>query len=642
MNRMANIAELNGYSGRLKWFMALLLSGLAVGCGGGDPGQDEILGGGGNVVVAPTVTAVAPSVDATGVAVNSNVTAAFSKDMDPATISTTTFTVACPDGSPRAGTVSFVEESRVATFNPTDDLPAETVCTATITTGAEDTNGTPLDSDFVWTFKTGLAPDTTRPRVTLTVPEDGETGVETNSAVTATFTEDMEPTTITGSSFTLTGPGSTAIAGSVTYAVGARTATFTPTEDLPENTLMTATVTTDATDLAGNALAGNQAPLPAASDYVWTFTTGAAPDTTAPTITLENPADGDIDVAINRAVNATFSEAMDPLTITNLTFTLQETGPPLSASIDGIVSYDVPTNVATFEPSSDLEPDTNYTATVTTGATDLAGNELAPGLLPNPWTFTTAAAAEEPLAIDLGAAESFGIASRAGLTSTGVTVVNGDIALHPLATCTDATGNAGASQTCLSQTYSSPTGMTVNGSIFWAGDSDGGATALAVTDDLNTAWVEGQNKIDTHAGVLVGELGGPGPDGKVLLKGVYHESALGIAAGNVATLDAEGDATAVFIFKVDSSFVDSGTLLLPTEIKLANGAQARNVWFVTGLDITIGSGTTWNGNILAGRTITINDGSTVNGRALGGASGAGAVTLTGAESPSVTTITVPQ
>ena len=61
---------------------------------------------------------------------------------------------------------------------------------------------------------------------------------------------------------------------------------------------------------------------------------------------------------------------------------------------------------------------------------------------------------------------------------------------------------------------------------------------------------------------------------------------------------------------------------------------------MTGRDITIGSGTNWNG-ILAGRTATVNDGSTVLGRVLAGAAGAGAITLTGAASPSVTSITVP-
>jgi type VI secretion system secreted protein VgrG len=184
----------------------------------------------------------------------------------------------------------------------------------------------------------------------------------------------------------------------------------------------------------------------------------------------------------------------------------------------------------------------------------------------------------------------------------------------------------------------------VNGSIYYAGDPfDAGGTANSVTNDLNIAWTEGMAKVDTFAvGSLGGQLGGPGPVGKIILPGVYEEgAALNFAAGDVATFDAQGDANAIFIIKIGSSFTDSGTLLLPTQIKLANGAQARNIWFVANASITIGSGTTWNGNILAGLTATINNGSTVNGRVLAGASGAGAITLTGAASPSVTTITVP-
>jgi hypothetical protein len=181
--------------------------------------------------------------------------------------------------------------------------------------------------------------------------------------------------------------------------------------------------------------------------------------------------------------------------------------------------------------------------------------------------------------------------------------------------------------------------MTVNGSIYWAGDPfDSGGTALTVTNDLNTAWIEGKNKVDTYG---PGTIAGEQLAGKTLIPGVYHEANLGLSASGIATFDAKGDANAIFIIKVDSTFVDSGTLLLPSQIILRNGAQARNVWFVAGLDITIGSGTTWNGNILAGRTATVNDGSSVMGRVLAGAAGSGAVTLTGAASPSVTTITVP-
>src|SRR5439155_13116481 len=137
---------------------------------------------------------------------------------------------------------------------------------------------------------------------------------------------------------------------------------------------------------------------------------------------------------------------------------------------------------------SPLATNTRYDAKITTGAKDVGGLALAADF---PWSFTTETAPPPPPAINLGLASTFGLASQAGLTSTGVTVVNGDVALYPTATCTDATGNAGASQICLSKTYSSPTGMTVNGSIFWANDPfDNGGTAHQVTNDLNTAWVQ--------------------------------------------------------------------------------------------------------------------------------------------------------
>lgn len=647
----------NYYSRGRRWSMALLLSTMAVvtvGCGGGGGGRDAILGAP-VAVVGPTVTAVAPANKAEGVPINIKiVTAAFSKAMDPATLTPASFTLACPAGTPiTGGGVTYLAAGNVATLTlpATPNLPPSTVCTATVTTAAKDMAGVALASNFVWSFTTAATADTTRPRVTLTVPattNPGPTaGVPINTAITAVFTEDMAPLTITTPpSFTLTGPGATPVPGNVTYVVGARTAEFTPSSVLAVNTIYTATITTAATDLAGNQLAGNQASLPAASNYVWTFTTSPAPglDITPPTVTVTNPVNLATNIPINQAINATFNEVMKQSTMITTNFTVKET---VSANnVLGTVAYDLQNNIATFTPQLDLKPDTDYTVTVTNGATDLAGNALVVpavgGLpVPNPWTFRTAATAVQPppLAINLRSAATFGIASRAGLTSTGVTVVNGDVAIYPTPTCTDSTGNAGASQTCLVKTYSSPTGMTVNGSIYWAGDPfDNGATALSVTNDLNTAWVEGKNKVPTMPTVAGDQLSSPLP----YAPGIYHNATLGLAASGNATLDAKGDVNAIWIFQVDSSFVDSGTLLLPSQIILKNGAQARNVWFVTGLDITIGSGTSWNGNILAGRTATVKNGSTVIGRVLAGASGAGAITLTGAASPSVTTITVPQ
>jgi hypothetical protein len=574
---------------------------------------------------------------------NTNLTAIFSVAMDPASLTSpaTGFTVnETLSGASVPGVVTYVDNT--ATFNPNSDLTPLTKYTATISTEAKSLPGIAMVANFAWNFTIGItAPtaDTTAPTLLTTGESDGETGLPINRASTATFSEPMDPATLVSpaTNFTVkvTSTG-VVVPGVVTY-IG-NTATFKPNNDLNSNTQYTSTISNAAKDLSGNALISGSRTNP----WKWT-TLAVAPfaDTTAPLVTITNPAKLALNVPVDKKINATFNEAMSLSTMISANFTVKET---LSLSnVPGTVAYDVLNHIATFSPTANLNPATDYTVTVTNGAQDQAGNALVvpavDGL--NPWTFKTAAASVPvvPLAINLGRAASFGIASQAGLTSTGVTVVNGDVALYPLAKCTDATGNAGASQTCLTKTYVSTTGMTVNGSIFWAGDPfDNGGTASSATTDLNTAWVEGKNKVDTQPTVAGGQLS----SSIVYVPGVYHNANLGLAAGGTATLDAQNDANAIFIFKVDSDFVDSGTLLLKSKIVLINGAQARNVWFVAGRDITIGSGTTWNGNILAGRTATIKDGSTVNGRVLAGAAGAGAITLTGAAAPSVTTISVPQ
>lgn len=624
------------------WFLVVLLVAFVAGCASNPDEVPPVAGG------PPTVTVTLPANGATGVQINRRITATFSQEMDPATISITSYYVTGPSPSTAVVPGTFTYSGETAVFTPTSPLATNSLYTATVTTSVKNTAGAAMAVNHIWTFTTGLTGDATAPTLFTTGAADGDVGLPINRNITATFSEPMNPATLVtpATNFKLTEFGSAIlIPGVVTY-IG-NTATFNPTNDLKPLTRYTVSILTGATDLAGNALVAGLRPNP------WSWTTAAAADTTPPTVTVTSPLNLATNVPVNNSINATFSEAMSPTTMTTANVTVTETG--VVGNLLGTVAYDVQNNIATFTPQNNLKPDTGYTVTVTSGAKDLAGNALVVpavnGLpVPNPWTFRTAATIVPPpaLAINLRGAESFGIAARAGLTSTGVTVVNGDVALSPLAGCIDSTGNAGASQACLVQTYSSPTGMTVNGKLYWAGDPfDNGGTANSVTNDLNIAWTEGMNKIDTLAGVLLGQLGAPGPVGKIIVPGVYNEANLGFAAGTVATFDGLNDANAIFIIKVGTiggagDFTDSGTLLLPTQIKLVNGAQARNIWFVVGRDITIGRGTTWNGNILAGRTATVLDGSTVVGRVLAGAAGAGAITLTGAASPSVTTISVPQ
>ncbi len=632
--------KFESYSAFLTKVIALALVALVAGCGGG---QDSILGSGGignSGVVAPTVTATVPLASTpivTGVAINTKITATFSKDMASATITTSTFTLACPTGTPVTGTVAYVAASRVATFSPAANLPINTTCTATITTGARDTTGRALATAFVWRFTTAAAADTTRPRVTLTVPADGAAGVATNTQIIATFIEDIDPATISATTFTLTGPGATAVTGAVTYAVGARTATFTPTATLPISTVFTATITTGATDLAGNALAGNQAALPAASNFIWTFTTGAGPDNTPPTVTLLNPTDLATGVCLETRVNATFSEAMVPSTLTNTTVTLQLTGPPLGALLGGNVVYDVQNNVATFTPTSALAANTNYTATVTTGAQDLAGNALASNRV---WSFTTGTQSCFPLPPSLGLAAPFAIAANAGVTNTPnvpITTINGNVVLDPVtaATCNavpiDAAGGFGL---CAG----SP--PAINGQVISPLFPDAGATSGAIISDLQAAFLS----ITPPAGPpAAGSLGGATPipagttlgepTGSALVQGdnlfrpgVYQSLTSILITGDL-TLDAQGDPNALFIFQSSSTVGTAAGAASPaphTRILLINGAKASNVWWQAGSSATLGLFSEFQGNILASADITMTTGATSCGRLLAGGFTSGA------------------
>ena len=113
-------------------------------------------------------------------------------------------------------------------------------------------------------------------------------------------------------------------------------------------------------------------------------------DSVAPTVSGVMPTEGATDVAATANAEVTFSEDVDPNTLSTTTFTLakQGTSQPLTAQM----SYDAATKRATLNPNADLDPSTTYLATLKggpTGVKDLAGNPLAED---KTWSFSTAAA----------------------------------------------------------------------------------------------------------------------------------------------------------------------------------------------------------------------------------------------------------
>jgi len=323
----------------------------------------------------PRVSGTINGNGATNVPVNTKVGATFSEGMDPQTINTTTFfllqgTTVVP------GTVSYSGVSAVLV--PLANLAPGTRYVVTVkggVGGVKDLAGNPMTSDFQLSWTTGAAGDTIPPTVSGTINGNGATNVALNTKVGAFFSEAMDPLTISTKTLFLM-QGTTLVPGTVSYS--GVSAVFAPLSNLAPTTSYTVTVKGGAggvKDLAGN---------PMASDYAWAWSTGASTDTGPPMVIATTIADGATNVPTSTKLGVTFSEAMDPLTITNVSCTLVETATGISLQGDTVtyagVNLEYQLDGFGPHPTYLLLPDTGYTVRIKGGiggVEDLAGNPMA-------------------------------------------------------------------------------------------------------------------------------------------------------------------------------------------------------------------------------------------------------------------------
>jgi hypothetical protein len=167
------------------------------------------------------------------------------------------------------------------------------------------------------------------------------------------------------------------VSATVGYNATTRVATLDPSADLAANTQYTATLTGGAAairDTAGNPL----------TTGTWTFTTAAAADKTAPTVTTRAPSSNASNVSRTGNITVTFSEAVSGVSGTTVTVKNTLTGTPIAA----VASYSASTRIVTLNPNSTLAANTKFTVTLTGGTNaikDAAGNPLTT----TSWTFTT-------------------------------------------------------------------------------------------------------------------------------------------------------------------------------------------------------------------------------------------------------------
>ena len=323
---------------------------------------------------------------------------------------------------------------------------------------------------------------------------------------------------------------------------------------------------------------------------------GIKPDTTAPTVMLTVPADAATGVLTNSKITATFSEAMDPATISTATFTLMDGVTPVS----GTVAY--VGLVATFTPTSYLAASTTYTAKITTAAEDLAGNALASDYV---WSFTTVTAvALGPVPVDLGTAGNFVLLTKSGITTTGTTHITGDIGTSPI----DSTGITGFGL-ILDGSNQFATSALVTGNVYAADYAvPTPANMTTAISDMETAYTDAAGRTTPD----FTELGAGDISGMNLVPGLYKWGTGVLIDLNGVTLT--GGVDDVWIFQIaDDLTVQNGAI-----VTLAGGAQAKNVfWQVSGgTGVALGTTVQFQGIILATKAITMKTSSTLNGRAL--------------------------
>ena len=158
-----------------------------------------------------------------------------------------------------AGLTVVLTADTAATFG-TVTYPTTTTWSCNVTL-VEGSNGITATADTSTATAT-IVLDTTAPTVVSKSPAAGAPGVAVGTTVSVTFSEAMDASTITTSSFTLD-----SVSGSVSYSSGTYTATFTPSDNLTLGTTYTANLSTAITDATGN---------PLASAYSWSFTTATA------------------------------------------------------------------------------------------------------------------------------------------------------------------------------------------------------------------------------------------------------------------------------------------------------------------------------------------------------------------------------
>jgi methionine-rich copper-binding protein CopC len=312
--------------------------------------------------LTPTVQVAVPAEYTNPVPLNSIFDLQFNTPMNPATVnSTNVYIFDNSNGNIHIPVTITQPQPNEILLSPTSTLPVNHYLYVFIGSGLQSTTSVPATQTQWWEY-TGTTSDSTLPVVTNAVPLNGETGVGVNVQPGVIFNKAIDPASLNSSTFQVLN-GATPLAGSYWFSSSDTRVQFVPNAPLPANTILTMTLN-GVTDQVGN-------PVTFSS----TFTTGATPDVTAPSVvTTSVTSNGS--VPTNASIMIQFSTSMDATTFsTGNSGDIYIYDAQFGGRVPATLTWNASQTVAYLTPTSNLSAGRYYYLYVNSG-TDIAGNQV--------------------------------------------------------------------------------------------------------------------------------------------------------------------------------------------------------------------------------------------------------------------------
>jgi len=303
-----------------------------------------------------------PGLGATGVPINTSVVLYVNEAMNTATISGALHV--SQNGVLVSGTTAVTDGGQTIQFTPSSPFSYSSVIQVFLDNTALDVDGSSLTS-YQGSFNTAANPSTTAPSIVSTNPLSGTGAIPTNVAFDIGFNQMLNAATVNTTNVILRQgvSGGTVVPSTVSLLTGGTVIQITPNATLAANTSYNYQLTSGVQNANGLAFTGQS----------FSFTTGAGPDTVAPTIAFLSPHNGLANVGDNASVSLVFSKPINQLSVSGSTIQLTD---GVTTAVPDSINFSNTNQNVQLVPHAPLPDATLMTLTIS-GVTDVAGNAVA-------------------------------------------------------------------------------------------------------------------------------------------------------------------------------------------------------------------------------------------------------------------------